>query len=162
MGFGPIFLLLGMQIQNQVLIDLFEPEITALDYEFIGVELLQSERGSILRVYIDKVDGISVDDCVLVSQQLTGLLDVEDPIEGQYDLEVSSPGLDRPLFTLAHFEQFVGYDVKLRLHSKLNGRRRITGKLLNVVGENIVIICDELEFEVPFQIIDRAKLVPEY
>lgn len=162
MGFGPIFLLSDMQRQNQALVELFEPEIVALNYELIGVEIFQNGRNSTLRVYIDKTDGITVDDCALVSQQLTGLLDVEDPIEGQYDLEVSSPGLDRPLFTLSQFEQYIGHNVKLRLHTKLDGRRRLTGKLLKVDNDHVIIDCDENVINVPFQMIEQAKLVPEF
>ena len=162
MGFGPIFLLSDMQRQNQALSELFEPEITALNYELIGVELSQNGGSSTLRVYIDKKDGITIDDCALVSQQLTGLLDVEAPIKGQYDLEVSSPGLDRPLFTLAHFEQFVGNNIKIRLHTKLDNRRRIAGKLIGVDGENVIVDCEEEELTVPIQMIEKAKLVPEF
>ena len=162
MGFEPIFYFRLMHRQNQALIDLFEPEISALGYELLGVELGQNGHGSLLRVYIDKEDGITVDDCVLVSQQLTGLLDVEDPIQGQYELEVSSPGLDRPLFTLAQFERFIGEKVKLRLHTKLDGRRRYQGLLLAVENENILIDCDNEELVVPFNMIEQARLVPEF
>jgi ribosome maturation factor RimP len=151
-----------MHRQNQALIDLFGPEIGALGYELLGIELGQNGKGSILRVYIDKEDGITIDDCVLVSQQLTGLLDVEDPIEGKYDLEVSSPGMDRPLFTLDQFSRYVGQKVNLRLHTKLEGRRRFIGMLLAIENENVVIDCDNEELVVPFNMIEKAKLVPEY
>jgi len=107
-----------MYRQNQALLDLFGPEVAAIGYELLGIELNQNGHGSILRVYIDKDDGIMIDDCVLVSQQLAGLLDVEDPIKGNYELEVSSPGLDRPLFTIEQFNKFVGDTVKLKLYRK--------------------------------------------
>ncbi|MEQ8289206.1 MAG: ribosome maturation factor RimP [Gammaproteobacteria bacterium] len=150
-----------MHRQNQALFELFEPEISGLGYELLGLEMGQNGRGSLLRVYIDKDDGITLDDCVLVSQQLTGLLDVEDPIQGKYDLEVSSPGLDRPLFSLTHFERFTGATVKLKLHTKLNERRRIVGVIIAVENDNVLLDCDNEELVVPFSLIEQARLVPE-
>lgn len=151
-----------MYRQNQALLDLFEPEVAAIGYELLGIELNQNGHGSILRVYIDKVDGITVDDCVLVSQQLTGLLDVEDPIKGNYDLEVSSPGLDRPLFTIEQFKMFVGETVKLKLYEKHNGRKRFIGILKSVDSAEVAINCDDEEYNVPFRLIERARLVPQF
>jgi len=151
-----------MYRQNQALFDLFEPEIIAIGYELLGIELNQNGHGSILRVYIDKDDAITVDDCVLVSQQLTGLLDVEDPISGNYNLEVSSPGLDRPLFTLDQFKKIIGETVKLKLYEKYNGRKRFVGILKSVDNEEVVISSDDEEYNVPFGIIERARLVPQF
>ncbi len=151
-----------MHRQNQAFIDLFEPEVSALGYELLGVELSRSGNGSLLRIYIDKDDGITIDDCVLVSQQLTGILDVEDPISGNYELEVSSPGVDRPLFTLAQIERFVGSPIKLRLHTKLDGRRNISAVLISVENENLILDSDNEELVVPFNMIERARLIPEY
>jgi ribosome maturation factor RimP len=151
-----------MYRQNQALLDLFEPEVAALGYELLGIELNQNGHGSILRIYIDKEGGIVVDDCVLVSQQLSGLLDVEDPIKGNYDLEVSSPGLDRPLFTLEQFKKYVGETVKLKLYEKLDGRKRFVGVLKAIEDENIIISCDEEEYTVPFRLLERARLVPQF
>lgn len=161
MGFWPIFYFRLMHRQNQALFELFEPEISGLGYELLGLEMGQNGRGSLLRVYIDKEDGITLDDCVLVSQQLTGLLDVEDPIQGKYDLEVSSPGLDRPLFSLTHFERFTGATVKVKLHTKLNERRRIVGVIIAVENDNVLLDCDNEELVVPFSLIEQARLVPE-
>lgn len=151
-----------MNRQNQALLDLFEPEVSALGYELLGIELNQNGQGSILRVYIDKDDGITIDDCVLVSQQLTGLLDVEDPIKGNYELEVSSPGLDRPIFTIEQFNKFIGETIKLRLYEKQDGRRRYVGLLVSVNDEMIIINCDDEDIEVPLNLIDRARLVPQF
>jgi ribosome maturation factor RimP len=148
--------------QNQVLLDLFEKEVAALGYELLGVELNQSTHGSVLRVYIDKEEGIVVDDCVAVSRQLSGVLDVEDPIKGNYDLEVSSPGMDRPLFTVEQYKKFVGETIKLRLFEKVNNRKRFSGILKAVDDEEIVIDCDNEEFKVPFRLIERARLVPQF
>jgi ribosome maturation factor RimP len=151
-----------MYRQNQVLFDLFENEVAALGYELLGIELNQSTHGSILRVYIDKEDGIVVEDCVAVSRQLSGVLDVEDPIKGNYDLEVSSPGLDRPLFTVEQYKKVIGKTIKLRLFEKYNNRKRFSGILKAVDDEEIVIDCDNEEYNVPIRLIDRARLVPQF
>lgn len=151
-----------MYRQNQHLLDLFETEVVAMGYELLGIELNQSTHGSILRVYIDKEGGIMVEDCVLVSRQLTGVLDVEDPIKGNYDLEVSSPGLDRPLFTIEQFKKVVGETIKLRLYEKYNGRKRFSGILKAVDDEELVIDCDNEEYNVPFRLIEGARLVPQF
>jgi ribosome maturation factor RimP len=151
-----------MYRQNQHLLDLFETEVAAMGYELLGIELDQSTHGSVLRVYIDKAAGIMVEDCVLVSRQLTGLLDVEDPIKGNYDLEVSSPGMDRPLFTLEQFKKVVGETIKLKLYEKYKDRKRFSGILKVVDEEEVIINCDNEEYKVPFRLIERARLVPEF
>lgn len=151
-----------MYRQNQALLDLFEPEVVAIGYELLGIELTQNGNGSILRVYIDKDGGVDIDDCVAVSHQLTGLLDVEDPIAGHYDLEVSSPGLDRPLFTIEQFNKFIGETVKIRLYEKHNGRKRFVGVLHAVNDDEVVINCEDEEYKVPFRLIERARLVPQF
>lgn len=151
-----------MYRQNQALLDLFEPEVVAIGYELLGIELTQNGNGSILRVYIDKDGGVDIDDCVAVSHQLTGLLDVEDPIAGHYDLEVSSPGLDRPLFTIEQFNKFIGEMVKIRLYEKHNGRKRFVGVLHAVNDDEVVINCEDEEYKVPFRLIERARLVPQF
>lgn len=148
--------------QNQALLDLFETEVAALGYELLGIELNQSTHGSVLRVYIDKDEGIVVDDCVAVSRQLSGVLDVEDPIKGNYDLEVSSPGMDRPLFTVDQFKKFIGETIKLRLYEKYNERKRFSGILKAVDSEQVVIDCDNEEYNVPFRLIEKARLVPQF
>lgn len=151
-----------MYRQNQHLLDLFENEVAALGYELLGIELNQSTHGSILRVYIDKEGGIMVEDCVLVSRQLTGLLEVEDPIKGNYDLEVSSPGMDRPLFTPEQFKKVIGGTIKLKLYEKYNNRKRFSGILKAVDDEDVVIDCDNEEYKVPFRLIERARLIPQF
>ncbi len=151
-----------MYRQNQVLLDLFENEVASLGYELLGIEVNQSTHGSILRVYIDKEGGIVVEDCVAVSRQLSGVLDVEDPIKGNYDLEVSSPGMDRPLFTVEQFKKVLGETIKLKLYEKYNDRKRFSGILKAVDEEEVVINCDNEEYKVPFRLIDRARLVPQF
>jgi len=136
-----------------------------MGYELFGVELLSrggSLGGAILRVYIDAEAGITLDDCAAVSHQLSGVLDVEDPIQGHYDLEVSSPGLDRPLFTVEHFERFPGQRAKVRLATKLEGRRHFEGRLAGVRGDRLCLEVDGVILELPLALIESARLVPEF
>ena len=144
------------------LTDLLKPAAEALGYEFLGIEYISQGKHSILRVYIDHENGITVDDCASVSHQASGILEVEDPIASQYTLEVSSPGLDRPLFTLAHFEQFVGNTVELRCHVGVDGRRKFKGKLLSVKGEQLSLNVDNEDYNIEFSDIDKANLVAEF
>ena len=147
-----------MHIQNQNLLDLFEPEITAMGFELLGIELVKNGHISLLRVYIDKFQGVNIDDCVLVSQQLTGLLDVKDPIKEQYNLEVSSPGIDRPLFTDEQLKKHIGHIVMIKLREKYRGKRKITGVLEAVDNLEIIIKCNENNEKIPSELIDKAKL----
>ena len=140
---------------------LIEPAVTALGFDLLGVEFIRG-KNSVLRVYIDHEDGISVDDCKSVSYQVSGLLDVEDPIRGQYALEVSSPGLDRPLFRARDYERFAGHAVKLRLSAPVQGRRRFTGTLLGLRDEQVVVMLDDEELLVPLHEIEQARLVPDF
>ena len=117
---------------------------------------------SLLRVYIDKSEGVNIDDCVLVSQQLTGLLDVKDPIKGKYNLEVSSPGLDRPLFTDEQLKKHVGYIARIVLNEKYKGKRKITGLIKVVNDSSIIIKCNENDEEIPLDLIYKANLVTQF
>ncbi len=144
------------------LTDLLKPAAEALGYEFLGIEYIAQGKHSILRLYIDHENGITVDDCASVSHQASGILEVEDPIASQYTLEVSSPGLDRPLFTLAHFEQFVGNTIELRCHVGVDGRRKFKGKLLAVDGELLSINVDNEDYKIEFSDVDKANLVAEF
>lgn len=141
---------------------LLEPAVTALGFELVGVEFLHGNQ-ALLRVYIDHPDGIGVDDCSAVSHQVSGILDVEDPIQGQYALEVSSPGLDRPLFRAGDFERFAGRDVRLRLLAPVAGRRKFTGVLAGLRDGRVVVqMNDDEELVVDLEEIDQARLVPDY
>jgi ribosome maturation factor RimP len=111
-------------------------------------------------VYIDTPDGVNVDDCERASRQISSALDVDDPIPGQYMLEVSSPGLDRPLFTAEHFQRFSGNHVKLRVSPPLDGRRNFSGVLVGMRDDAVVVVQDDEEVEVPLQHIEQARLVP--
>ena len=141
---------------------LLEPVVEDLGYELIWVQLAGGEGSQIVRVFIDHADGIDVDDCAKVSREISGVMDVEDPIPGNYTLEVSSPGLDRPLVKPAHFEQFAGQQIKLRTYApSLEGRRRYTGTLKGVAGDEVEIEVDGELHAVPLDNIEIARLVPE-
>lgn len=142
--------------------DRLQTLVIAMGYEFVGLELQkQSRRRSVLRIYIDSTNGVTLDDCTKVSRQVSAMLDVEDPIQGEYNLEISSPGLDRPLFEIAHYQRFIGSRVKVRLHSPLVDRRNFVGVLLRVEGDNIHLLVDQDEVVVSFSSIDKAKLIAD-
>ncbi len=143
---------------------LLEPVVTGLGYEMVGIEWSADTRGrKVLRIYIDAEDGITVDDCEQVSRQISALLDVENPVRGAYMLEVSSPGLDRPLFSLKHFERFMGESVRIHLHQPHEGQRRFKGTILTVENDRVVIgTSDGKQVAIPFEIIEKARLIPDY
>ena len=140
---------------------LIEPAVTALGFELVGVEFIRARHG-VLRVYIDHENGIGVNDCKAVSHQVSGLLDVEDPIRGEYSLEVSSPGLDRPLFQARDFERFAGHEINLRLSVPVDGQRKFKGTLAGMRDDHVVIRMDDEELVVRLDEIDQARLVPDY
>ena len=142
---------------------LISPIVEGLGYELVGVEYLPQGKHSLLRVYIDNADGgVAVEDCEKVSRQVSSMLDVEDPLSGQYALEVSSPGLDRPLFQPEHFERFVGQEVKLQLAMPVNSRRKWTGRLLGIEDGVISIESDDEVVNISFDDVDKARLVPDF
>lgn len=134
--------------------------VEALGFELVEAELSGGRHHRTLRVYIDRPEGVTVDDCAAVSRQLSAILDVEDPITGSYTLEVSSPGLDRPLVTPADFRRFQGAMIKVRLLNALDGRRNFTGRLLETTPESVVMQVDQERFNLPLAAIERARLVP--
>ena len=140
---------------------LIEPAVETLGYELVGLEYLSQGRHSLLRVYIDSEDGITLDDCERVSHQVSGLLDVEDVMHGHYNLEVSSPGLDRPLFTIDHFQRFKGQLVKVKLTAPVDGRKKFKGTICDASDNIVVLEVDAQEIELPFSSIEKANLVPE-
>jgi ribosome maturation factor RimP len=141
---------------------LIEPAVRALGYELVGVEYMPQGRHSLLRIYIDSPHGIGLEDCEKVSHQVSGVLDVEDPVHGHYDLEVSSPGLDRPLFSPEHFVKYAGNTVKIRLQTPIAGQRNFTGVLQGMRGTDVVIVEDGVEHVLPHTAIAKAHVVPEY
>lgn len=144
------------------LVNLIEPIVEGLGYECVGIDYHPHPKHGLLRVYIDSENGILVDDCSKVSHQISGVLDVEDPIPGNYHLEISSPGADRPFFKVSQFEQFIGSTVLVNLFSAINGRRKITGQIEKVEGDMITLQEAGQIFEVPFSAMSKARLVPEY
>tara|TARA_R110001592_G_scaffold321037_1_gene599294 strand:+ start:37613 stop:38065 length:453 start_codon:yes stop_codon:yes gene_type:complete len=140
---------------------LIVPVVEAMECEFWGFEYLSSGRSAMLRIYIDN-DPVTVEDCEKVSRQVSSLLDVEDLISSEYTLEVSSPGLDRPLYTLAQYKRYIGEDVALKLRFPYEGRRRFKGRLNGVEGEDILLIVEDHEFLFPISGIEKANIVPRF
>ena len=144
------------------LVNLIEPIVEGLGYECVGIDYHPHPKHGLLRVYIDSENGILVDDCSKVSHQISGVLDVEDPIQDNYYLEISSPGADRPFFKVSQFEQFIGSTVLVNLFSAINGRRKITARIEKIEGDIITLQEAGQIFEVPFNAMSKARLVPEY
>ncbi len=141
--------------------DLIEPTIERLGYELTDLEVRLSEQGGLLRLTIDKSDGIDLDDCEKVSHAVSALLDVEDPVPGNYNLEVSSPGLDRKLTKVEHFQRFEGETLKVTMRFPIEGRRRFRGTLMSSDDKNIVVEVDGESHSLPLTMIDTARLVPD-
>jgi ribosome maturation factor RimP len=151
-----------MRVTLDGLREMLEPGIRALGFELVALEYSPEGGRNVLRVYIDHPDGITVDHCATVSRQVSAVLDVEDPIPEHYVLEVSSPGLDRPLVKREDFERYAGETVKLRLREALEGRKNFKGLLVGVDGESVVVEVDQQRFLVPLTRIERARLVPRW
>ena len=142
------------------LIKLLEPTVERLGYELCDLELKLGGRDGIVRVFIDKDGGVDIDDCEAVSRQVSAILDVEDPLPGNYTLEVSSPGLDRALTKPAHFQRFMGEDIRVKLRFPLDGRRNFKGALKAANEENIEVEVDGESHSLPLATIESARLVP--
>ncbi|MRX27742.1 ribosome maturation factor RimP [Kangiella sp. HZ709] len=148
--------------RNAVLEELIRPAVEATGFEFWGLEYLAQGKHSVLRVFIDHENGIDVDNCAEVSHQVSGVLDLEDPIQGYYNLEVSSPGMDRPLFTEAQFAMYPGEEVEMRSAVAVNGRRKFKGTLEKVENGLIYLLVDGESFEIPCQQVEKANLVVNF
>lgn len=144
------------------LVALIQPIVEGLGYECVGIEYNSHPKNGLLRIYIDAENGILLEDCTKVSHQVSGILDVEDPISENYNLEVSSPGADRPLFKLSQFEQFIGSMVTVNLFKPINKQRKISAEIEKVEGENIFLKYAEQSIEIPFQALSKARLVPDF
>jgi ribosome maturation factor RimP len=131
--------------------------VTAMGYEFIGAQL----KGGILQLFIDKEAGVGVEDCSRVSRQVSAMLDVEDPIQGRYNLEVSSPGLDRPLFEIMHYTKQLGKRLKIQMQAPIDNRRKFVGELLRIEDNNIHLLVDDEEMVLPFSEIERANVIAD-
>ena len=141
--------------------DLLEPTIERLGFEMTDLEVRLSGQGGLLRITIDKPDGIDLDDCEKVSHAVGALLDVEDPVPSDYNLEVSSPGLYRKLTKVEHFQRFEGATLKVTMRFPIAGRRRFRGTLVSSDDENIVVEVDGESHSLPLAMLDTARLVPE-
>lgn len=141
---------------------MLRPAVEEVGKELLGVEFVSAGKHSILRLFIDHENGINVDDCAEVSHQVSAILDVEDPISTEYSLEVSSPGLDRPLFEKPHFEAVVGETIEVRLGLPMNGRRKFKGLLEAVENDLLVVVVDGEHYELAISNVDKANLVPNF
>lgn len=139
---------------------LLEPAVERLGYELSDLEFRIGGRDGLIRVYIDKPEGVGLADCETVSRQISAVLDVEDPLPGHYVLEVSSPGLDRKLTKPAHFQRFLGSDVKVKLRFPVAGRRNFRGKLTAASEEKIEVEVDAQSHSLPLATIESARLIP--
>lgn len=151
-----------MATLNERLTEMLEPAVAAAGFELVGVEFVRAGKHSTLRIYIDHENGISVDDCAEVSHQVSAVLDVEDPISTEYNLEVSSPGTDRPLFKVEHYAQFLGESVTVQLQAPVDNRRKFTGVILSTDGQNIEFRVDGESVVLPVSTIKKANLVPRF
>src|SRR6056297_647261 len=141
---------------------LLAPIVEDLGYEFVGLEYSSNPKNRLLRVYIDKPEtGIDVDDCADVSRELSAVMDVEEPISGQYTLEVSSPGIERPLFTAEHFDRFVGETARVQMLAPVDGRRRFKGRIVGVDDGVVRLEVDGEEFALDVAGIEKARLAPD-
>jgi ribosome maturation factor RimP len=150
-------------MRNEELTELLAPVIADLGLECLGVEYSPSHGNSLVRVYIDAADRpVTVDDCEVVSREVSATLDVNDPIQGRYTLEVSSPGIDRPLYTPEQFARFVGHAAKLEVGLPIGGRRRFQGPIRAVEGTTIVLEQDGVPVRVAHDNVHKARLVPDF
>lgn len=145
-----------------VLRTLLEPAVHAVGMTLWGIEFVAQGRHSVLRLYIDSENGVSVDDCERVSHQASAILDVEDPISGEYHLEVSSPGMDRPLFTFEQMARQVGQNIKVKLQMAMAGRRNFTGTLTEAKEDKLTFVVEGQPLSISFNQIDKANLVPTF
>ena len=177
-----------MSAKKKLLEDLVRPVVEGLGYELWGMEHLAQGKHSLLRIYIESQStplhevaedvvlseqgeventsvsegGIALEDCEKVSRQLGAILDVEDPISGDYTLEVSSPGMDRLLYKLPHYERFKGYHAAIKLRMPYEGRRKFNGIISGVEGHDVVIQVDQEEFLFPIEAIEKANIIPQF
>jgi ribosome maturation factor RimP len=147
-------------IQNQIE-EILKPLLEDLGYELWGCEYLSQGKHSLLRLYIDKEEGIRVEDCELVSKQVGAILDVEDPIPGYYSLEISSPGIPRPIFYKEQYKRYLGHDIKIKLFKPIKGSRKFSGTIVTVSDEILTLKVGEELLEVPFPHIVKANLIGE-
>ena len=140
--------------------DLIKPAIEKMGYELTDIEVITQGHEQLISIFIDNLTGIKIEDCEIVSRQISLLLDVENPISEKYTLEVSSPGLDRKLTKLNHFKRFIGNELRIKLLRSMDGRRNFRGKLLAANKESIKVQVDDQLYKLPIDMIEIARLVP--
>jgi len=173
-----------MSVEQRRFYELLAPSIESVGCELLGVQISRGRQHTVLRVYIDCLRsevgqiapgqsdsgqrhgehtglGITIEDCTRVSHQVSGVLDVEDPIEGEYSLEVSSPGDDRPLFRLEHFKRFIGHTIRARLVVPVDGRRSVTGHIVGIEDGKVVVEEENVHWQLAMDQISLARLVPD-
>lgn len=151
-----------MRRVNEALENVIVPIVEGFGYEFVGLQYFPQGKHSLLRLFVDKQGGITVEDCERVSRQVNAALSVESPVKEDYLLEVSSPGLDRLLFTPSQFGEFVGKQVAIRLSVPLEGKRNWKGRIDSVQTETVSLKLDEGSVTLSFADIAEARLVPEW
>ena len=151
-----------MATLEQNLQEMLQGAVEDLGCELWGIECQRAGRFMTVRLFIDKEGGVTVDDCADVSRQVSAILDVEDPIADKYNLEVSSPGLDRPLFTLPQFERYIGQDISVHLRIPVMERRKWQGKLERIENDMVTLIVDGQEQVVVFGNIQKANVVAKF
>ena len=151
-----------MSVKDQVLEQMARPVVEGLGFIFWGMEYIPQGNRSMLRIYIDHEDGIDVEDCASVSRQLSSVLDVEDPIQSNYTLEVSSPGMDRILFTLEQFAAYKGNEIEIKLNRPFEGRKKFKGLLNGVEDSDVLLVIGEDEYLLPFEQIEKARIIPRF
>jgi len=147
-----------MAVSDQIE-QLVEAPIESLGYMLVGIEYIKNGHETVLRIYIDSEQGISIEDCERVSHQVSGILEVEDPISSAYSLEVSSPGFDRPLFKPRDFERFTGAEAKISMKLPIQGRRNFKGVLHGFSEGNILVEVDGEVYELPLTKLSKARLI---
>lgn len=149
-----------MPSTQEKLTDLLAPVVEALGCELWGLEYLTQGRQATLRIFIEKESGVGLEDCEKVSRQVSSVMDVEDPIASQYTLEVSSPGMDRLLFTLDHYQRFIGETVSIKLSRKFEDRKKLKGIIVGVEDDEVVLQVEDEEYLLPVELIERANIIP--
>ena len=151
-----------MATLEQNLQEMLQGAVEDLGCELWGIECQRAGRFMTVRLFIDKEGGVTVDDCADVSRQVSAILDVEDPIADKYNLEVSSPGLERPLFTLPQFERYIGQDIAVHLRIPVMERRKWQGKLERIENDMVILIVDGQEQVLVFGNIQKANVVAKF
>jgi len=149
---------LNLELEN-----LLKPTIEELGLTFVGLEILKGGNRAVMRVYIDKSGGVSLEDCQWASEHVSAVLDINDSIASAYELEVSSPGVDRKFFSAAQMSDYLGAKISVRLKSSIDGQRKFTGSISGIVGDNVELcVSGEKTIGFSFSNVEQAKLVPEW